>query len=70
MHDDDAAGATVVDLADLPRLDGRHVATSGWCETTQDRIDAFAEATGSGSMSIPSVPGPKRRSGRPSPTDS
>jgi acyl dehydratase len=42
---DDTAGATVVDLADLGALVGQHVATSGWLEVTQDRIDAFAEAT-------------------------
>ena len=37
---------TVVDLADLGGLVGRDVATSGWLEVTQDRINAFANATG------------------------
>ena len=37
---------TVVDLADLGGLVGRDVATSGWLEVTQDRINAFADATG------------------------
>ena len=36
----------VVELADLAGLVGREVATSGWLVITQDRIDAFAEATG------------------------
>jgi len=37
---------TVIDLADLDELVGRDVATSDWLLVTQDRIDAFAEATG------------------------
>ena len=37
---------TVVDLADLGGLVGRDVATSGWLVVTQDRINAFADATG------------------------
>jgi acyl dehydratase len=37
---------TVVDLADLGVLVGRQVATSDWLAVTQDRIDAFADATG------------------------
>ena len=37
---------TVVDLADLGALVGREVATSDWLVVTQDRIDAFADATG------------------------
>ena len=37
---------TVVDLADLGGLVGREVATSDWLVVTQDRIDAFADATG------------------------
>ena len=37
---------TVVDLADLGGLVGRDVATSDWLEVTQDRINAFADATG------------------------
>jgi acyl dehydratase len=37
---------TVVELSDLGRLAGREVATSDWLLVTQDRIDAFAEATG------------------------
>jgi acyl dehydratase len=37
---------TVVDLAGLPGLVGREVATSDWLVITQDRIDAFADATG------------------------
>ena len=45
MHED-AVGPTVVDLGSLSGLVGRHVATSGWFEVTQDRIDGFAEATG------------------------
>jgi acyl dehydratase len=36
----------VVDLADLGGLVGREIGTSGWLAMTQDRIDAFAEATG------------------------
>ena len=36
---------TVVDLAHLGGLVGREVATSDWLVITQDRIDAFAEAT-------------------------
>jgi acyl dehydratase len=37
---------TVVDLSDLGELAGREVATSDWLTITQDRIDAFADATG------------------------
>jgi acyl dehydratase len=37
---------TVVDLADLDGLVGREVATSDWLVVTQDRINAFADATG------------------------
>jgi acyl dehydratase len=37
---------TVVHLADLAGLVGRDVATSDWLEVTQDRINAFADATG------------------------
>ena len=37
---------TVVDLADLGGLVGREVATSDWLVVTQDRINAFADATG------------------------
>jgi acyl dehydratase len=37
---------TVVDLADLGGLVGRDVATSDWLVVTQDRINAFADATG------------------------
>ena len=37
---------TVVNLADLGELVGREVATSDWLVVTQDRIDAFADATG------------------------
>ena len=36
---------TVVDLAHLGGLVGQEVATSDWLAITQDRIDAFAEAT-------------------------
>jgi len=36
---------TVVDLAQLAGLVGREVATSDWLVITQDRIDAFANAT-------------------------
>ena len=36
---------TVVDLAQLGGLVGQEVATSDWLVITQDRIDAFAEAT-------------------------
>ena len=36
---------TVVDLAHLGGLVGREVATSDWLVITQDRIDAFADAT-------------------------
>ena len=36
---------TVVDLTDLGQLVGREVATSDWLVVTQDRIDAFADAT-------------------------
>ena len=37
---------TAVDLADLGGLVGREVATSDWLEITQERINAFADATG------------------------
>ena len=37
---------TVVDLGELGGLVGREVATSDWLEVTQDRINAFADATG------------------------
>jgi acyl dehydratase len=37
---------TVVDLSDLGGLLGREVATSDWLLVTQERIDAFADATG------------------------
>ena len=37
---------TVVDLAHLGGLVGREVATSDWLVITQDRINAFADATG------------------------
>ena len=37
---------TVVELAGLAGLVGREVGTSGWLVVTQDRIDAFADATG------------------------
>jgi acyl dehydratase len=37
---------TVVDLAQLAGLVGREVAVSDWLVITQDRIDAFADATG------------------------
>jgi acyl dehydratase len=37
---------TVVDLADLGGLVGREVATSDWLVVAQDRINAFADATG------------------------
>jgi acyl dehydratase len=37
---------TAVDLVDLGRLVGREIATSDWLMVTQDRIDAFADATG------------------------
>jgi acyl dehydratase len=36
---------TVVDLAQLGGLVGREVATSDWLVITQDRINAFADAT-------------------------
>jgi acyl dehydratase len=36
---------TVVDLAHLGALVGREVATSDWLVITQDRINAFADAT-------------------------
>ncbi len=36
---------TVVDLAELGGLVGQEVATSDWLAVTQDRIDAFADAT-------------------------
>ncbi len=36
---------TVVDLAHLGGLVGQEVATSDWLVITQDRIDAFADAT-------------------------
>ena len=36
---------TVVDLAHLGELVGREVATSDWLAVTQDRINAFADAT-------------------------
>ena len=36
----------VIDLADLGDLVGREVAASDWLVVTQDRIDAFADATG------------------------
>lgn len=36
----------VVELADLGGLVGREVATSDWLVVTQDRINAFADATG------------------------
>jgi acyl dehydratase len=37
---------TVVDLAGLGDLVGQEVATSDWLVVTQDRINAFADATG------------------------
>ena len=37
---------TVVDLAQLGGLVGREVAVSDWLAITQDRINAFADATG------------------------
>jgi acyl dehydratase len=37
---------TVVSLTDLDELVGREVATSDWLVITQERINAFAEATG------------------------
>jgi acyl dehydratase len=37
---------TVVDLADLGGLIGRDVGLGDWLVVTQDRIDAFADATG------------------------
>jgi acyl dehydratase len=37
---------TVVALADLDGLVGREVAASAWLVVTQDRINAFADATG------------------------
>jgi acyl dehydratase len=36
---------TVVKLADLAGLVGQEVGTSGWIAITQDRINAFADAT-------------------------
>ncbi len=36
---------TVVDLAQLGEMVGQEVATSDWLLVTQDRIDAFADAT-------------------------
>ena len=36
---------TVVNLADLGRLVGQEIATSDWIAITQDRINAFADAT-------------------------
>jgi len=36
---------TVVDLTQLTGLVGREIATSDWLVVTQDRIDAFANAT-------------------------
>ena len=41
----DAPGVIVVDLADLAGLVGREFAASEWLAVTQERIDAFAEAT-------------------------
>ena len=37
---------TVVDLAQLGDLAGREVGVGGWLVIAQDRIDAFADATG------------------------
>jgi acyl dehydratase len=37
---------TIVALADLDGLVGREVATSDWLVVSQDRINAFADATG------------------------
>jgi acyl dehydratase len=37
---------TIVDLAHLGGLVGQEVGTSGWLVITQDRINAFANATG------------------------
>ena len=37
---------TAVDLSQLGGLVGREVATTDWLMITQDRIDAFADATG------------------------
>ena len=37
---------TVVNLADIGGLVGQEVATSDWLVVTQDRINAFADATG------------------------
>ena len=37
---------TVVDLSQLAGLVGREIAVSDWLEVAQDRINAFADATG------------------------
>ena len=37
---------TTTTMAELPGLAGTELGTSGWCEVPQERVNAFAEATG------------------------
>ena len=37
---------TTTTMAELPGLAGSELGTSGWCEVPQERVNAFAEATG------------------------
>ena len=45
MNDASPAG-TVICIADLPSLAGRHLGSSRWHRISQDQVDRFAEATG------------------------
>ena len=38
--------STTTTMAELPGLAGTELGTSGWCEVPQERVNAFAEATG------------------------
>ena len=44
MNDASPAG-TVICIADLPSLAGRHLGSSRWHRISQDQVDRFAEAT-------------------------
>ena len=63
---------TVVDLSQLGGLVGREVAVSDWLVVAQDRINAFADATGDHQWIHvdPGGRGPTRRSARRLRTDS
>ena len=38
--------STTTTMAELPGLTGSELGTSGWCEVPQERVNAFADATG------------------------